>query len=122
MIHKVESAARNYKSDACRAVPKGWALITLPTRCEPKYITVARQIVPAAMCETPFLVSTQAADITAMIPYEDAAKRHACSMAKGIMNAYLNRFFIISSQVFGKVGINLSKPQKVGEVGERLNK
>lgn len=67
-----------------------------------------------AMCETPVLVSTQAAGLIKVILREKVAKSHARMTAKGIMDIYPGRSFHITVTNFGKIDVHLPKHQNVG--------
>lgn len=64
-------------------------------RDEPKNITVARQVVRKAMCDTAVLVFTQAAGVTKVIPHSKVVRIHACMTTKGFMDVYPAASFIL---------------------------
>lgn len=51
-------------------------------------LTVVRQVISKAICETPFLVSTQAADLKWVVSFEHVANNFARIKAKGITGVY----------------------------------
>lgn len=88
---------------------------------KPRHITAAQQVALKATCDTPVLVSTQAADPFKVIPNEKIAK-HAFTTAKGIMDVYLGRSFHTTITNFERVDVHIPKHQKILEVADALIK
>lgn len=56
------------------------------TRCEPKFIPVARNVVLKVLSETPVLVSTEGEDQVEKVPNDNVGRKYLCMMAKGILH------------------------------------
>lgn len=91
IVYEANSKPEKNNIEARQEVEEELTLLETPIKCEPKCITVARQVVLKAMCETLVIVSTQAAGLTESIPCAYVAKHHACMMAKGLIDAYPGR-------------------------------
>lgn len=59
MEHEARSELEKNRSDIRQIKDHNWALLVTNTSTKPKDITVARQVVLRAMCETPVLLSSQ---------------------------------------------------------------
>lgn len=77
MLHEAKSEDEKNSSDIREIIEQDPALLVTTAECEPKNITVARQVDLKAMCETPVLVSIQAAGVIEVNPVADIAKNHA---------------------------------------------
>lgn len=78
-------------------------------RCEPKSITVARQVVLKAMCYTPVLVATKVTGIAEVSPHANEARNYACKIVKGIIDVLPGRDFKITIGNFGMADFHLPK-------------
>lgn len=83
-----KNAAEKNKSHIYQSIKHDPALLVKPISGEPKYTTVARQVVLRAMRETSVLFSTNAVGLVEVARHENMAKSHACTTAKGIMGVY----------------------------------
>lgn len=115
MLHVAGSVADNYKSDSRPQLEENLSLSVKPSRYRSKYITGPLQVVLREICETPFLISTQATELTALIPNEKVARNHACMTANVIMDVYLNRPFYITITNFGNSDVIPHRYKKLGE-------
>lgn len=93
MVHEAGSAAEEKMSDTRQGVEEDLALLLTPIKYADKYMTVVRQIVLKAMCDTQVLVFTQVAGLIEVIMHENVAKNHVYMTAKGIVDVYLDRPF-----------------------------
>lgn len=67
------------------------------------------------MCKTPFLVSTKAAGLTKLVPYENLSKFYAWMTAKDIIVVYPGYPFYYTIANFSKVDLQLAKHQNIVE-------
>lgn len=88
IVYKARSEPEIEKLDSHQNVESDLALLVTASGGEPKYITVVRQVVLRAVCETPVIVSTQVACILEVILHRSVANNHLRKMAKGIMYIY----------------------------------
>lgn len=91
------------------------ALLVTTLERRPKSISVARQVVLKAMCETKVVVQLSAwpgRDSS----HENVAKHHACMTTKRILAVYRGHLFYITIADLGKVDVNLQRCLEVGEV------
>lgn len=70
MVYEARREAKIHKPDSCQEVEESLVLFVTPIGCEPKSITVSRQIVLIAIRETSVLVSTQTKGLIEVIPDE----------------------------------------------------
>lgn len=116
MVHKVVREAEMKRSGTYQAGTKYLALLMTPTTCDPKYITVARQVVFTAVCQTSSLISPQAVVLKEVGRHKSVANDRACMTANGIMDVYPGSTFNITTANPGKVDVNLPEHRIVGEV------
>lgn len=115
---KAERGAKKKVLDIRRLKDLNPVLLVAPISSEPKYSTVARQVVCEAMCETPVLVFSHTVELLELFQYESVAKYHACMTAERITNVHSDHLFYITVGNFGKVDVYLPKQQKVDGVAE----
>lgn len=77
MVYEARSTAENVKSNNFKENEKDLEVFVARTLSDHKNITVARQVVLNAMCETPVLVSTKVATLIQRVLHEILAKNHA---------------------------------------------
>lgn len=70
MVHDTRSKLENDIAEACEEVKEELALLVTPISCEPKHITVARQLAFHVLFEPPVLVSTEVAVLKEVIFHE----------------------------------------------------
>lgn len=116
MVHEPRSEPGIEKSNACQKVEKRLVLFVRPTRCDPKYITVARQVVHKVVRETPVWIFRKAVGLMQVNPCKNVAKNHACKTVKGMIDVCLGCPSQISIANLGENDVNLHEHQEVGKL------
>lgn len=116
MIHETGGEAKMKESSTNREATEYFVLLVRHAGSDSKYITSTRHGVLEKMCETPILISTQAAGLKKVAPHEKVAKHHGCMTAEGILYVYPGHPVCTTIANFGKAEVNLPKHQKVREV------
>lgn len=86
VLHKTRSEAEENSSKKWQFIDQDLALLMTRISGEPKYITVAGQVVVKAMRETLFLVLAKESSLTDVVHNDNMGSVHAYMTAKGFMH------------------------------------
>lgn len=81
MVHVARIETEKHTSDIRQINDDDLALLGIPASNKPRYISVVRKISLNALCETPVLVSAQAAGLIQVVLHQNVAKTmHTCQL------------------------------------------
>lgn len=107
VVYRTRSATEKKEYLTIRQeVEEDLALFVTPTRCDPRNISVARQVLLNAMYKTPVLVSTVAAGIIEVASHVNLPNFHAFKTAWGIMDVFPGWPLYATTASFGMIEVH----------------